>query len=171
MHRVRGEKPALAAELLAMEARDQEVRQRLAAAPDCAAIMAEMSSVDAQHALRIKAILAGHGWPDVEAVGAQASHAMWILVQHAPPELLKQSLPAMKKAAQDGELPWSSVALSIDRDLVYDGKKQLYGSQLVRNNAGKLAPGPVEDESRLDERRASVGLEPIADYLRRFDTQ
>nr|WP_308627490.1 DUF6624 domain-containing protein [Massilia genomosp. 1] len=91
------------------------------------------------------------------------------MVQHASPALLKQTLPAMKKAARDGELPWSTVALSIDRDLLNDYKKQLYGSQLFMNEAGKPELSPVEDESRLDERRASIGLEPIAAYLRRFE--
>ncbi|MCE3604517.1 carboxypeptidase-like regulatory domain-containing protein [Massilia sp. P8910] len=169
LHRLHAEKPATAAELLAMEERDQDLRRRLDASPGSTAILAEMAAMDKKHEFRIKAILSEHGWPDVDAVGPQASHAMWLLVQHASPELIKQTLPAMKKAAQDGELPWSTVALSIDRDLVNDGKKQRYGSQLIRDDAGKLTLHPVEDESELDQRRASVGLEPIAVYLRRFD--
>jgi hypothetical protein len=165
-----GTHPHIAAELLAMMERDQEVRKRHEASPDSTSIMAEMLALDAKHEPRIKGILAEIGWPGVKAVGAQGNQAMWLLVQHASPELLKQSLPAMKKAADKGELPWSTVALSIDRDLLNDGKKQLYGSQLIMNDAGKLELRPVEDESQLDQRRASVGLEPIASYLRRFGT-
>jgi phosphotransferase system HPr-like phosphotransfer protein len=164
-----GTHPRIAAELLAMVERDQEVRRRYEASPDSKSIMAEMIALDAQHEPRINAILAKIGWPGVKAVGPQGNQAMWLLVQHASPKLLKQSLPAMRKAAQEGELPWSTVALSIDRDLLNDGKKQLYGSQLIRDDAGKLVLRPVEDESRLDERRAKVGLEPIAAYLRRFE--
>ncbi|NHZ90374.1 hypothetical protein F2P45_15305 [Massilia sp. CCM 8733] len=164
-----GAHPHIAAELLAMMERDQEVRRRQDAAPDSMAIRAEMLALDARHEPRIKAILAEIGWPGVKAVGPHGNQAMWLLVQHASPAMLKQTLPSMKKAAQDGELPWSTVALSIDRDLLNDYKKQLYGSQLVINKAGKPELRPVEDESRLDERRASVGLEPIADYLRRFE--
>ncbi|NHZ95398.1 DUF6624 domain-containing protein [Massilia sp. CCM 8734] len=164
-----GTHPHIAAELLAMVERDQEVRRRQDAARDSESIRAEMIALDAQHEPKIKAILADIGWPGVKAVGAQGNQAMWLLVQHASPALLKQTLPAMKKAAQDDELPWSTVALSIDRDLLNDYKKQLYGSQLFINKAGKPELSPVEDESRLDERRASIGLEPIAAYLRRFE--
>jgi hypothetical protein len=50
-----------------------------------------------------------------------------------------------------------------------EGKKQIYGSQLTRNNmTGKYELWPVEDEENLDKRRASVGLEPIAKYLERI---
>lgn len=165
-----GRHPVIAAELLEMMKRDQEVRERLTSSNYSEEVSAEMMALDARHEPRIVAILAQIGWPGVDGVGAQANQAMWLLVQHASPELIKQSLPAMKAAAKKGELPWSAVALSIDRDLLNDGKKQLYGSQLIQNAAGKMVLRPVEDESRLDERRASVGLEPIAAYLRRFET-
>jgi hypothetical protein len=69
----------------------------------------------------------------------------------------------MKAAADKGELAWSTVALSVDRDLLNDKKKQLYGSQVNIEN-GKVDLLPVEDEAHLDERRAKVGLEPIAEY-------
>lgn len=164
-----GRHPRIAAELLEMVKIDQEVRARLTSSNYSEAVAAEVMAIDARHEPRIIAILAEIGWPGVDGVGPEANQAMWLLVQHASPELIKQSLPAMKAAAQKGELPWSTVALSIDRDLLNDGKKQLYGSQLIKNAAGKLELRPVEDESRLDERRASVGLEPIAAYLRRFE--
>jgi hypothetical protein len=50
-----------------------------------------------------------------------------------------------------------------------EGKKQIYGSQLKRNEkTGKFELWPVEDEENLDKRRAAVGLEPIAEYLKHF---
>jgi hypothetical protein len=39
-------------------------------------------------------------------------------------------------------------------------KRQIYGSQLYQNYLF-----PVQDLDNLDKRRASVGLEPIAEYL------
>jgi hypothetical protein len=56
------------------------------------------------------------------------------------------------------------VALSVDRDLTYDGKPQRYGSQFQTGADGKSAKYQVEDEVPLDERRAQVGLGPIAEY-------
>jgi hypothetical protein len=54
-----------------------------------------------------------------------------------------------------------------DRDLVYQGKPQLYGTQLLTRD-GITAFEPIEDIERLDERRAGMGLGPIADYMKLY---
>jgi hypothetical protein len=52
------------------------------------------------------------------------------------------------------------------------GEKQLYGSQLKSDPAtGKLELWPVEDEAHVDQRRAAVGLPPLAQYLAAFGLQ
>jgi len=163
LHREHGSAPLLAAEIVAMEAADQEVRNRWIQSPD-AAHQQETATVDARNEARIKEIIRDHGWPGADLVGPQAELSIWLLVQHASPALLKQSLPGMKVAAERGELPWATLALSIDRDLTNDGKKQLYGSQANSVKAGEVVLYPVEDEAHLDERRAQVGLGPIAEY-------
>ncbi|MDQ3079026.1 MAG: hypothetical protein M3R03_03395 [Pseudomonadota bacterium] len=48
---------------------------------------------------------------------------------------------------------------------MFEGKRQRYGSQIICNK-GRFEPSPVEDAAKLHELRASVGLEPIAQYLR-----
>lgn len=49
-----------------------------------------------------------------------------------------------------------------------EGKSHIYGTQLRFNEAtNKFELWPVEDEEGVDARRASVGLEPLAKYLRR----
>jgi hypothetical protein len=163
LHREQGSAPLLAAEIEAMETADQEVRNRWIQSQD-AAHQQEMAEVDAKNEARIKEIIREHGWPSADLVGQRAVHAAWVLVQHASPALLKACLPGMKAAADRGELPWSTVALSIDRDLMHDGKKQLYGSQVYSGTAREVVLYPVEDEAHLDERRANVGLGPIAEY-------
>ena len=45
---------------------------------------------------------------------------------------------------------------------------QRYGTQGHCTGAGTWEPWPCEDPARLDERRASVGLEPEAAYIARF---
>lgn len=52
-----------------------------------------------------------------------------------------------------------------DRVRIKEGKPQLYGSQLSGN---PLCFDPIEDEAHVDERRRSIGLEPLADYAKRF---
>jgi hypothetical protein len=123
-----------------------------------------MAKIDLANETRVTQIIKDYGWPGAEMVGLKAAHAMWVLVQHGSPKLLKKCLPFMRQAAERNELAWSTVALSIDRDLVYDGKKQLYGSQFQEGKNGSYEMYPVEDESNLDVRRMKVGLGPIALY-------
>ncbi|MFN8254817.1 MAG: DUF6624 domain-containing protein [Bacteroidales bacterium] len=50
--------------------------------------------------------------------------------------------------------------------LVKENKKQLYGTQLMKNNkTGKYEVCPIKDEINVDKRRAEVGLGPLKDYL------
>jgi hypothetical protein len=50
----------------------------------------------------------------------------------------------------------------------WEGKKQIYGSQLQTNAQGQLEFYPIEDEANMDKRRQSVGLEPLAEYAKHF---
>jgi hypothetical protein len=53
--------------------------------------------------------------------------------------------------------------------LMGQGKPQVYGSQLTANaNTKKYEFYTIEDEAHVDERRAAMGLEPMADYAKRF---
>jgi Family of unknown function (DUF6624) len=59
------------------------------------------------------------------------------------------------------------VALLQDRVLVGEGKPQIYGTQL----RWSATPGPpvldsIADEACVDVRRAAVGLDPLAVYLK-----
>lgn len=56
-----------------------------------------------------------------------------------------------------------------DRVLVFQDQPQVYGSQ-VRTNAatGKAEFFPIQDEARVDERRATMDLEPLAIYAKSF---
>jgi hypothetical protein len=62
----------------------------------------------------------------------------------------------------------SSLALLEDRIRLREGQKQIYGSQVKKNGAGEWEPLPLEDEEKVDMSRASVGLEPISEYLQGF---
>ncbi|HEY8505435.1 MAG TPA: DUF6624 domain-containing protein, partial [Gemmataceae bacterium] len=60
------------------------------------------------------------------------------------------------------------LAYLTDRVRVNTGRKQLFGTQMTWES-GKLAPKPIEDAARVDQRRAEYGLPPLADYLRRSE--
>jgi len=75
----------------------------------------------------------------------------------------------LKEAVRRGEAESGNAALLKDRILMREGKKQIYGSQLYFNQVTKqLELWPIEDDENVDARRASVGLEPLAEYMKRF---
>ena len=63
-----------------------------------------------------------------------------------------------------GEVCASHIAYLDDRLAVAFGKAQHYGTQLRLGPDG-LEPLPIEDPESVDERRMSVGLEPLAEYV------
>ena len=48
------------------------------------------------------------------------------------------------------------------------GKKQIYGSQVVYDKQGAPMFYPIEDEKNVNTRRAKMGLQPIEEYAKFF---
>jgi hypothetical protein len=91
------------------------------------------------------------------------------VVQHAPADVQQSLLPLLQRAVLQGQARPSDLALLEDRVRVAQGKPQRYGSQMRSSpTPGPPLLEPIEDEACVDQRRASVGLEPLADNLRRF---
>lgn len=67
-----------------------------------------------------------------------------------------------------GELDGQSYALLLDRVLVQDGKKQVYGTQIKPMHLWKDGPEPYPIQGRpdVDARRADVGLPPLDAHLK-----
>ena len=153
---------SLTADLLEMCRIDQAMR-------DAAAKDASLwdDSVDAQNTACLKEIVAKNGWPTTSTVGAEASHAAWLLVQHAyaDPDFMKTCLALMKKAndQHEGEVTQRDIAYLEDRLLTMENEPQIYGTQFHIVN-GALEPFPIKDPEHIDERRARVGLDTFAEY-------
>jgi hypothetical protein len=138
---------------------DQNLRQ-LAAGPEITAENYMVYLADLAHNARIRRLVAKHGHPTAETVGAEALKQFWLLVQHqdSDPDLQEECLEKC------GFEPQQNAYLT-DRVRVNAGQPQLYGTQLRRTAEGKLAPRPIEDEGRVDERRNGVGLGPLEEYV------
>jgi hypothetical protein len=136
--------------------------------PQLAELWRQQSASDARNIKRLEAIIAELGWPKRSVVGARAASAAFLILQHADISAQKKYLPLARAAAAENEMQPSSLALLEDRILLREGKKQIYGSQVQRNEAGEWDTLPLEDPANVDQRRASVGLPPLADYLAGF---
>ena len=85
-------------------------------------------------------------------------------------ELLKY-LPLMRQAVKNKELsPWL-LARTEDRIATDRGQLQIYGGQIkYYPETESFDVWPIIDPENVDKRRAEIGLEPMAEYLknRRF---
>lgn len=162
------ENKALRAELLKMEKEDQEIRKRLVSTDyhDAAAI-SEGRKIDSRNTERMREIVREFGWPTKSLVGSDGSQAAWLIIQHSPDlEFQKKCLELMKSAAE-GEVAPVDIAYLTDRILMYEGRKQIYGTQLRIENGHHILY-PIEDEKNVNARRKSIGLTSIEAYLERF---
>lgn len=116
------------------------------------------SQVDYRHTQAMKQIIAQYGWPGEKLVGPMAAQAAWLLVQHADHdrEFQKQCHRLLESAVKCGDAQAQHLAYLTDRICVGDGAPQFYGTQLEY---------PIADEEHVDERRATVGLPPLAEYI------
>jgi hypothetical protein len=130
---------------------------------------------DYKRTLRLKEIVATHGWPGRSLVGYEAAAAAYLLIAHAvkdpatgAPDVAfqKLSLDLISKMPPC-EVENTHLAYLTDRVLLYEGKKQMYGTMLTRNEKNEKVPQPIEDEANVDKRRAKLGLQPLSEYLRR----
>lgn len=112
-----------------------------------------------------------HGWPGISLVGEQASHATWLILQHADTERQKRYLAVLKLAVSKGDAYASDLAMREDRVLTNDGKKQLYSTQIISGDDGKPKLYPIKDPANLDTRRKAVGLSPIEEYLKLAESE
>jgi tetratricopeptide (TPR) repeat protein len=113
----------------------------------------------------IEKIIMKHGYPGKSLVGNKMSSIAFLVVQHSNQKTMEKLLPILQKAADNGELPKSSLALLIDRIKMKNGEKQIYGTQIADNENGESALYPVENYETINVRRKEMGMEPIEDYL------
>ena len=122
-----------------------------------AAIMTKMQQTDATNLVRMQAILQQYGYPGKSLVGAPTNEAAWSVIQHAP-AAIPQYLPMIKLAAEKGELPFLRYAMMLDRQLMTDGKEQIYGTQLRNYNNQPPFVWPIQNAAQVNQRRQQAGF-------------
>ena len=164
--------PELRMELLERVDRDQAIRNEMirnGVTNVDAALQGRMTAIDSANTARMKEIVKQYGWPGPELVGVDGTEAAFLLVQHAEHEFQKQMLPLVERAYREKKLRGQDYALLLDRVLVAEGRPQIYGTQAKSFDQWKDKEpvfDPIEDEANVDNRRAEVGLFPMAEYRR-----
>jgi hypothetical protein len=121
---------------------------------------------DAANTKKVAAILDEYGWLGKDLIGEKANSALFLVIQHASPSTQIKYLPLMRTAVKNGSAKANSLALLEDRIALYQGKRQIYGSQVGQDpNSETYYVLPLEDPDNVDARRKEVGLNTMAEYL------
>lgn len=172
---------ALIGELAAMQAIGQVIREKFLALRRSATPVErdaldeewtkEYTPYDARNTRRLRELLQGRGWFKISEVGVRAASDAFHIVQHSDDlALQKEVLEKMTPLLGTDDLEGQSYALLYDRIAVQDGRPQRYGTQGTECRDGHYAiPSKIEDVATLDERRKTMGMGPMAEYLTELD--
>ena len=139
---------------------DEELRQQLIETQSLAdSYNEEMEKVHIANAHILEKIIDIHGWPTAELVGEEASHAAWIIAQHAIslPNFQRKVLHLLK-SSKEKSIKKFEIAMLEDRILYFEGKKQLYGTQFDWDENNEMSPLPILDPETVEKRRKIAGL-------------
>ena len=167
---------ALESELVTILGEDQKYRLQIGAvqkksggdSTEMRELWKVINEKDAANLVRVEAILDRRGWLGPGEVGPQGNVALFLVIQHADLKTQEKYLPMIRLAVKAGRAQASQLALLEDRVALGEGRRQTYGSQIGMDEAGAAHVRPLEDPDQVDRRRASVGLGPLAEYVRQW---
>lgn len=125
-------------------------------------------SVFTTHQKRLEQLFDQYGFMGFDLVGEEGSQNFWLMVQHSDhnPDFQKEVLEKMKIAMDNKNAKPNNYGLLVDRVRINTGKKQVFGTQVTYNTEiGQAYPKELEDSINVNQRRKSIGLEPIEEYL------
>ncbi|KUN38698.1 DUF6624 domain-containing protein [Streptomyces olivochromogenes] len=161
------QRPDLARELIARAAdsaahRAKRVRNQLDAVQ-----LGQGRHADHANTKVLRRILAEHDWPGHLLVGPAAARAAWSIALHSDdePDFQRAATTLLERAVQADDALIQHWAHLHDRALINSGHDQEYGTQLLLRADG-VELCPLRVPGSLDQRRATVGLPPIAVALR-----
>jgi hypothetical protein len=129
----------------------------------------KVNDVDTDNRRWLKTVLKEIGWFRISVYGRAASNTAWLLVQHGDqdPVWQKQILRDIKPMVAQREVSGIDVAYLEDRIAAGEAKPQIYGTQGFCVDGG-WSPLPISHPEQVDQRRKAIGLEPMAEYQKRF---
>ena len=130
----------------------------------------KIQTQDSINLVKVEAILEEKGWLGADVIGGKGNQTLFLVIQHSSLEKQEKYLPRMREAVRNGNANAASLALLEDRVALGKGEKQIYGSQIGRDEeTGEHFVLPLVDPVNVDIRRAEVGLPPLADYVSRWN--
>jgi hypothetical protein len=156
----------LRTELIAMRAEDKRVREELIASGemDGSQYVPRMEELHRRNSVRLRELIAVHGWPGEDVAGKDGAEAAWFVAQHSigEPRFQRAALGLIQLCVAERRAPAWHAAYLEDRIATHEGKPQRYGTQWMEDPAdGRIRPLQLADPERVNEFRKSVGLGPL----------
>lgn len=117
---------------------------------------------------RLCEILKTHGWPTTALVDREGVNAAFRILGVGTYEMQRDLLTVIAAVIKTDPSQKAEFAGIYDRLRVSAGMKQLFGTQAV-SMGGFLVLYPIEDQAKLDARRAEFHLTPMADYIKNLE--
>ena len=108
-----------------------------------------------------------NGWP--EGLSEQSNQTIWLIIDHGDVGYQERYLPLIEQQAMRGIISLADYATLSDRVNVRRQRPQRYGTQTgytQRDGKTFTYVYPIEDISKLNSLRLSVGLDSMHIYLR-----
>jgi len=115
--------------------------------------------VDTKNQINVISLIEQCGWPS----DPKLIEAIWFVIQHADTGFMAYYYDTFKSLEANGQLKSRIMVKMEDRMLMNHGFPQIYGTQIVGHNVYKMI-----DPENVNKRRASVGLNTIEEYTRKF---
>ena len=117
-----------------------------------------------------KSYFKDYGFPGIKENCAQTALHFWLIVQHGDHDVDFQNsvLIAMEKQLTTDNASTRNYAYLYDRVQKNKNKPQLYGTQIVYDEAGLPKVYNLENPNLVNDKRKKMGLETIESYLKQF---
>ena len=165
--------------LCELHERDQQIRHKLMSVQQAyiaeqrtelidsiVMLVAEQDRTDSLNRVVVDSLLQ-NGWP--KGLSEQSNQTIWLIIDHGDVEYQERYLPLIEQQAMRGIISLADYATLSDRVNVLRQRPQRYGTQTgytQRDVKTFTYVYPIEDISKLDSLRLSVGLDSMHIYLR-----
>lgn len=124
----------------------------------------EQRKIIDQNTIRLNEIIERYGWPTRSMIGKDGTWMAWAIAQHAHNlDFQRKCLKLLASNLHTEDAEPVLYAELYDRICRNTDQKQKYGMAIIEENGVKHFY-PIEQESAVDKRRKSIGLEPLKVY-------
>lgn len=131
---------------------------------ELAAVRKMMKERDSVNLSIVTNIIDKYGWLGRNVVGFIGNYTIALIISQADIKTQEKYLPLVREAFKNKNVEAYDFAFIEDILALREGKKQSYGSVIVKMG-NKNYVAPIEDAEHVDKRRADLGLKSMNSYL------